>query len=151
MINYILFTTATGEIFNSVMAAADSIDLTYIMTMHPDFDDDTQSYLTVPEFVDPKTNYVLSGVVTPRPLFSSVATFNKTTITADGTDSAVLGPSLPNPTTVQAISSPSGGESTSLTTITDGSLTIKSSIQGFIRISLKAFPYQDELFLVIAE
>lgn len=151
MINYILYTTASGEIFNSVTAVADSIDLPYIMTMHPDFDSDTQSYMTVEEFTDFKTNYVLSGVITSRPLFSSVAMFNKTTITADGSDSAVLGPNLPNPTTVQAIGLPAGGESTSLTTITDGSLTVKSSVPGFIQFKLRAFPYQDEIFLVIAE
>jgi len=151
MINYILYTTATGEIFNSVTAEADSIDLTYIMTMHPDFDSDTQSYMSTVDRVEPFSNYVLSGTVTPRPLLSSAATFNKTTITADGSDSAVLGPNLPNPTTVQAVGLPAGGESAALTTITDGSLTIKSTVPGLIQFKLRAFPYQDELFLVVAE
>lgn len=153
MINYILYTTATGEITSTVTAVVESenLDLTYIMTMHPDFDSDIQSFMETDERVDPSTAYVLSNNISPRPLFSTVATFDKTTIDADGTDSATLGPSLPNPTQISCLQVPVGGGTVELTEITDGKIVIKSSLPGLIYFNLQAFPYQQQLFTVIAE
>jgi len=151
MINYIIFTKSSGEINNSVTAATDSIDLTYIQLMHPDFDPVLQDFMETVDQVNPISEYVVSGAITTRPLFSAVATLNKSVITADGTDSATLGSGLPNPTTVVGLQIPDGGEYTpAITTITDGSLIIKSAVVGQIAFNLRAFPYQNQLFTVEA-
>lgn len=151
MINYIIFTKSSGEINNSVTAVADSIDLAYIQLMHPDFDPVLQDFMETTDQVSTISEYVVSGVITARPLFSTVATLNKLVITADNTDSATLGPGLPNPTTVLGLQIPDGGEYTpAITTITDGSLVIKSAVVGQIAFNLRAFPYQDQLYIVEA-
>lgn len=104
---------------------------------------------TSPVLIDPgayKMNFS-GGVYTraARPLLSTVATWNKTSITANGTDSATLS-GLPNPTTI-VIDLPAGStidSSITLTyTITDGSFTLTANAPGTYTIhAYDPFPYQ---------
>lgn len=92
-----------------------------------------------------ENTYYPTGTRTTRPLFSTANTWNKTSILANGTDTATFGSSLPNPTdcvvsfigvtgTVQRVLQSQ--------TIIDGSLSINTSIPGTYVVNLSAFPYQ---------
>jgi hypothetical protein len=91
-------------------------------------------------------------VLTERPLLTTVATWNKTTITANGTDSATLGAGLPNPTTVIInIVTAEGAEPVDNFTVTDGSLVFKSNIIGEYSILAQTISYKDYLVTITAE
>ena len=101
------------------------------------------------------TWYFPAGVKTARPLLTTANSWNKTTITANGTDTAVFGASLPNPTAVTIITPPTAGITTDgvnkiTGTVTDGTLTITATKAGGYVVTLKAFPYQDYTVTITA-
>jgi hypothetical protein len=79
-----------------------------------------------------------------RSALSTVASWNKTSITANGTDSCTLS-GLPNPTTVVIelpLSTKLAANTTLSYTITDGSFTFKTNDPGTYTIrALNRFPY----------
>jgi hypothetical protein len=85
------------------------------------------------------TQYISSGSPTTRPTLS--LTWNKTTITADGSDSATVASGIPNPTNYRIIV-PAGIQSISDGTITTGTLTFTADLSGIYTIILDSFPYQ---------
>lgn len=88
------------------------------------------------------TWYYPSGVKTARPLFSTVASWNKTTIDGDGVDAATFGSSLPNPTSASYRKGTTGPWSTE-TSVTSGTYSFTATESGTYYIRLSAFPYQD--------
>lgn len=101
--------------------------------------------------VDPDTEYYVSGVKTTRPLMTTVATWDTTSITANGTSSATLGPSLPNPTNILvSFSIPSiDGSGTSITE-TSGSFSLTTVAAGSYTVTATAFPYQTYTTVITA-
>lgn len=95
--------------------------------------------------------YYVGATKTARPLFSSVATWNTTTITANGTSTATLGPGLPNPTGVVIdIPRSSGLDIPAPQTVTSGSFSLTTTVPGVYRVQVKAFPYQGTVYEVTA-
>jgi hypothetical protein len=85
------------------------------------------------------TQYISSGSPTTRPTLS--LTWNKTTITANGSDSAIVSSSIPNPTNYSIIV-PAGIQPITDGTITTGTLTFTADLPGIYTIILDSFPYQ---------
>lgn len=82
---------------------------------------------------DSQTQYISGGAITARP--SITATWNKTTIAANGADAAVLGATLPNPTTV-SVKVPAGAVSPSDETVTGGSFSLATPIAGSYAVTV---------------
>ncbi len=82
-------------------------------------------------------------VIVAKPLITAVATWNVTTIDADGVDAATLGAGLPNPTTitVEALTG-EDAEDVADFDVADGVLVLKSLVVGTFSISAKASGYQ---------
>lgn len=94
--------------------------------------------------------YYVSGVKTARPLFSSVATWNKTTIDADGVDTATLS-GLPNPTNmVVQVPMGKGLDLPGPFTETSGSFSLTTTVAGTYLVLVEAFPYQTAAFQIEA-
>lgn len=90
------------------------------------------------------TQYVSAGVITSRPLLTTVATWDVTTIVANGTAKATLGATLPNPTKVSITPPPNSGiASIADQTIIDGAFTLATTVAGAYTVTATAFPYQD--------
>jgi hypothetical protein len=88
--------------------------------------------------------YVSADVVITRPLLTTVATWNKTVFSANGTDQATLGSGLPNPTTI-SITPPAGKGIPAIADqiVTAGSFAFTTTVMGDYIVIAKAFPYQD--------
>jgi len=148
-VNYAVYITSTGEVLQNgscddtmVALQAQSAGETAI---------DTGEIV-----VDSKTQYYVAGVLTPRPLLTSVATWDVTSIVADGVSTATLGPGLPNPSTVIMEGSipdiinkdstyrftTSSGIVPAIDEVTDGSYTITTTTTGLFTIIVESFPYQ---------
>lgn len=80
----------------------------------------------VGDFVRDSTHYVSAGVVTPKT--ASAAIIDKTTIVADGVDTATIS-GLPNPSLLDV----NGSE----VTVTDGTLELTTSLPGSYVIRLR--------------
>ena len=99
-------------------------------------------------YPDPSVYYVVGGVLTIRPPLSDVATWNKTFIKADDTETAVLGASLPNPSTVSITPLDTVGMVPVYQQVTDGSVVVKSAYVGGYKVNISAFPYKDHEAIV---
>jgi hypothetical protein len=84
------------------------------------------------------TDYVLGGTVTPRP---TLPAFDKTSILANGTDTATLS-TLPDPCAVTV----NGVEFS----ITGGTLELDADYPGTYRVEIRQFPYRDFVQEIIA-
>lgn len=90
---------------------------------------------------DDATEYIntTNQSVIARP--SLTATWNKTTITANGTDTATLGSSLPNPTIV-TVDVPTGAVLPDPEEVTAGSFSLATTISGDYTVRIyPPFPY----------
>ena len=135
---YAIYYTANGEI-NQIYQGDDPSAF-----VGPD--EDT---IIVDDSVSDTTSYVLGGVITPRPLLTSINSWDTTSFTADGVTTITFGSSLPVGT-AYTIKSPLGVASDS-GTITDGSLSISTVVPGEYLLTLEIFPYQpyiERLFAV---
>lgn len=74
-----------------------------------------------------ETEYISGGIVASRPAIT--ATWDKTAVTANGSDTATLGATLPNPTVV-IVSVPDGVISPEPEEVTTGSFTFATPISG---------------------
>ena len=98
---------------------------------------------------DPNLYYDNAGVITVRPLLTTVATWNKTTITADGSDAASIS-TLPNPSTIK-ISTPIGIDPIEDIIETDGEFSMTTNVVGNYEITVVSYPYQDYTVTILAE
>lgn len=87
------------------------------------------------------TQYISAGVITARPALT--ATWNKTTITANGVDQATFGSGLPNPTSVMLTTVPDGAHlPEEPEEVTTGTFTFATPISGaYTIIVTPPFPY----------
>jgi len=91
--------------------------------------------------IDDDTHYFPTGVLTVRPYFDTVASWNTTTLGADGVQVITYGSTLPSGTTYEVI--PPQGVAVSSGTITDGIFSMKTLVIGSYQLTLRSFPYQD--------
>lgn len=151
MTNFIIYLLATGEIIRFYSVAFQTVTQTEVEIYYPDFDDATEGFIIVTNNINPRDYYVdLSDndTVKPRPLFSNTWTFNKTTIDADGSDTATIGSGLPNPTRCIIQNNIEGTTGPEPFDITDGSLAITVPTPGIYTIMLSKYPYKDEIFTI---
>jgi len=90
---------------------------------------------------DGATQYinVSTGAVTTRPTLT--ATWNKTSITANGSDTAIFGSTLPNPTTV-IVGVPVSATTPEAEQVTTGTFSITTTIAGEYTVTITPpFPY----------
>lgn len=133
MINFVTYLIATGLVLRAGVCADD--DLALQAGTGETAVEDTASDLT---------DYYPSGVKTTRPLITSVATWDTTSITANGTAKATLGAGLPNPTTVRVIPPAGMGfAAVAAQTVTDGTFRLSTTVTGAYVVRVEAFPYQD--------
>ena len=96
-----------------------------------------------------------SGVdvaLSTKPLITTVATWDVTTIDADGVDAATLGAGLPNPTSISIlIITARGAEQIAPFDVTDGSFVLKSLIAGTYSVTARAAGYKDYTVSITAE
>ena len=116
-------------------------------------------------FTEASTNMAMNGsgrlggtttgvdvVFTAKGDLTNVATWNKQTITADGSDAATLGAGLPNPTQIIiAVVSAKGAEAVAPFNVTDGSLVFKSLIEGEYLVTAIGPGYQPYAVTITAE
>jgi hypothetical protein len=109
------------------------------------------------DFSEVSTNMTMNGsghlggttsgidvVLTTKPLITTVATWDVTTIDADGIDAATLGAGLPNPTEISIqIITAEGAETIAPFNATTGSLVLKSLIIGTYLVTARAAGYKD--------
>lgn len=114
------------------------------------YDPTTQTLTT--DTIDSDLNwYYLSGVLTARPLLSTVATWSTLAITANGSSTATLGSGLPNPTTITIIVPGSTGiAQVAPQTITSGSFSLTTTQPGTYVVETSCFPYVDTAVSIIA-
>ena len=94
----------------------------------------------------------VDAVLVARPLVTTVATWDVTTIDADGTDAATLGAGLPDPTSISiVIITAQGAEQIVPFDVTDGSLVLKSLIIGMYSVTARAAGYKDYTVSITAE
>lgn len=95
------------------------------------------------------TQYISGGVVTARPTLT--ATWNKTTITANGSDTATFGSTLPNPTTV-TVGVPVSATAPEAEQVTTGTFSIATPISGEYTVTvMPPFPYMPVTQVITAE
>lgn len=122
MPGYLLYTRTTGALLQYMEIADEEVDL---------YEDATRAAIAVPALPDLSAIYVPDGTLTPRP---DLAGFDKTSILADGADTATLS-GLPDP----CMALINGLEHT----ITGGTLELDADYPGTWRVEIRYFPYRD--------
>lgn len=139
MVQYIYFyNITTGRIEQSLTADL-SIDTTAITR---NIRSGESSYVSNTE-IDQSQYYFVSGLPTQRPIINSVASWNKTSAQANGTDSVILGSGLPSNSVVDIVTPINSVNNSLNNSITSGSITLTSTIVTNYTINITAFPYQD--------
>jgi len=139
MSQYWLVEDSTGKIIQMF-----DVDLTTQPTFLTDNTPANHSTYLVQSGETKDNTYFPSTIRTTRPLLTTVASWNKTTLISDGTDSVTFGSGLPNPTTVN-ISFISIGllpPNDVTQVVTDGTLTITTTVLLDLQINIDVFPYQ---------
>lgn len=133
MIDFVIYLTTTGQVLRTGVCADDDFALQA-----------GAGETAIADTANDQTDYYPSGVKTTRPLITSVATWDTTSIVANGTAKATLGATLPNPTTA-FIEPPSGlgFASVPVQTVTDGTFRLSTTVAGAYLVTVKAFPRQD--------
>lgn len=86
------------------------------------------------------THYIVGGVVTARPALT--ATWNKTTVGANGIDTATFGLNLPNPTQV-LVTVPDGAVTPVPENVTTGTFSFATPVAGEYTVYVNPpFPYK---------
>ena len=142
MINYVIYETSSGRISSYGVvpdqAHYDIIPCSNLDTITPDsIDDDNKQYY-------------LNGILTTRPAFSDANAWTKTAITANGVDSAIFGPAIPNLTNVRIINQSAKLAIPVEEVIITGTLTITTTAPGRYVVTLTSFPYQPYTHTIIA-
>ncbi len=103
-------------------------------------------YSVIEGIADLDTDYILAGVVTPRPANTSV--IDTVLIAADGVATCTIS-SIPNPSTV-SFTVPVSANPIDTYLETDGTLTFSALEAGEYTISIDSFPYLVETFYITA-
>jgi len=149
MIYYAIYTVATGEIQKVISLSED--DTTDTVANNVSVGED---FITADAEPLRDEVYVVSGVLTARPALSAIATWNKTSITANGVDSATLGSGLLNPTTIKVhpdVDAMKNGGDGALVVVTDGSITFATEAAGKYDFEVvNPFPYLPTTYTITA-
>jgi hypothetical protein len=132
IVNFVKYLTATGEIIYSGHCPTESLSLQISQNY---------SILEVPQEVSSELYYVSGGVLTLRPPLTTTSTWNTHTISANNSDLATFGSSIPSGTVLSLIT-PEGAVNYTQA-ITDGIVSIKATFVGTSTIRLSHFPNQD--------
>lgn len=122
MVSFIKYHTQSGRIRQAMDIGPDEAVL---------YEETGWSVMAVDTAPALSTDYVLAGIVTPRPVLPG---FDKTSILADGTDTATLS-GLPDPCIVHV-----NGATHS---ITGGTLELDADYPGIYQVEIREFPYRD--------
>lgn len=99
----------------------------------------------------PDAFYYVGGVKTPRPLFASIGSWDKTAIDADGVDAATFSSGLPVGTEVIVMVPLSTGlTQPGPVEVNDGSFSLSTPIAGRYIVGMSAFPYIPSVTEIIA-
>lgn len=140
---YAVFLESTGECLRAGTSLQEDIT-------QQAFNPGEVSLVVTLEQADPELVYMLGGVAVDRPLLTSMATWDTTTITANGTSSATLGPTLPSGTVIRFTGAPAAlGEIDDLTE-TSGSFIMNTTIAGDYTVTATLFPYQTLTTIITA-
>lgn len=140
---FIIYTTSTGEIRNYI----EQDDISDAPTGPAG-----TSTMEVTVGLAASLYYVPSGVLTARPYLSSVATWDSTTLTANGVDTVTLGSGLPATTTYTITPLSDNGVDVVTGSVTDGSLTITTDAVGPFKVELDGiFPYLTDVEVITGE
>ena len=124
MSNFVIYDITTGEIVNGINCLPDQMEQNVEIG---------QGFIEVTAFIDDAENYVLAGVITPKPPVT--ASIDKTTIAPDGVDTVtVTGIPMGSHVTIKGPVSQTG-------TINDGVASITVNLPGTYVITIEAFPY----------
>lgn len=134
MLNYVIYNTSTGEITKSLQIYDENDTVSVANNVGG-------GEASLQEDGEPSTHYVTGGVSTPKLALSTVATWNTTTIDADGVDAATLGSSLPNPTRITVIASAPGIAPITQVNVTTGTFTLTTTTPGTYTVITEVFPY----------
>lgn len=97
-----------------------------------------------------ETQYISGGAVTVRPDITFVASWNKTTVSANGVDTATFGPGLPNPTSV-SVQVPNGATTPTDEIVTGGTFSFATPIAGeYVVTVVPPLPHMPYSQLIIA-
>lgn len=122
MVSFIKYHTQSGRIRQAMDISPEEANL---------YEEPGWSVMTVDTPPTLSTDYVLAGAVTPRP---TLPAFNRTSILANGTDTATLS-GLPDPCAVTV-----NGVAHS---IVGGTLELDADYPGTYRVEIRQFPYRD--------
>ena len=122
----IVYNTGDGSIVQELL----STDTPYIGA--------GQSTVSSPIWLDTTLYYVLAGVLTLRPSFNT-SSWNTLSIQANATDTATFGSSIPTGTTCEIV--PQFTTSPIKQVITDGIVSITSTVAANILVQLSLWPY----------
>lgn len=135
--NFIVYETVTGAIVRSGQCQDDMLDI-----------QSRSGETAIEGEADDETQYVDDGVISSRPEIT--ATWNKIEITADGSDIATLGASLPN-STIVLVSVPDGAITPDAEIVTTGTFQFATPIAGTYTVAVTPpFPYQPHTQIITA-
>lgn len=131
MKNFVVYKTTTGEILRTGRAPDDMLTI------------QAGAGETVIEgTANDATQYVAAGVVTNKPPMG--CTINKTTMLANGVDSATIS-GVPNPTTARV-----SGPASSTATVIDGTLQLTFDLPGTYKVALTSINKLPQEFAINA-
>ncbi|WP_025041034.1 hypothetical protein [Nitrosospira briensis] len=135
--NYIVYETTTGAIVRSGECQDDMLD-----------DQARVGETAIEGEADDTTQYVDGGLVASRPEITAL--WNKTEVAANGSDTATLGTSLPNPTEV-SVSVPDGAVAPETEIVTSGTFSFATPIAGSYTINvIPPFPLRPHTQIIAA-
>jgi len=129
---YEVYDNTSGEILKEVVCAEIQAQYQYDTSAN-------ENMLQVEDQINPELYYILSGVLTSRPLMA--ISLNKSNIAADGVEQAIIS-SIPIGTVCYL---PNGIEECN-----DGVIEFSTDMAGTYRITLENFPYKKEEVTVYA-
>lgn len=135
--NYVVYKNSNGQILRVGECNAE------------DFENQALTGQTVIEdSADDREHYISGSAVTSRPTIT--ATWDKTSVTANGSDTATLGSTLPNPTSV-SVAVPDGAVTPDDEVVTGGTFSFATSIAGNYIINVTPpFPYLSHTQVIVA-
>jgi hypothetical protein len=138
--NHAIYNINTGNIVSSIQIEVERHpnDVQSNVQFDPDLD-----FIVIPNNFNVSNYYVVTGILTPLPLFTDDSSWNQTEILSNGNDTATFGSNLPNPTYANVVSVGDNPINYVEQEITDGSISITSSEPGDILISLSSTGYAD--------
>lgn len=141
---YNIVSNTTGEIIRQL--GGDTSIESNIIT------DNTPSGTTAYLGLQTDTNnefYYITGTKTSRLIFSSVGSWDKQSIVANGTDTATFSSSLPNPTQI-VVSVPNGLNIPGPINETSGSFSVNTTVPGDYIVTFISYPYKQQSYTITA-